>query len=149
MRTIWSLSSMYYLFKGTNRTKLVLHVKHTQKKYFCSFQCYNNITVIILNYCFVERSKRNIKVTTLVLDTPRTKQTLQEDFCAILDPGVEEDLSREPFLQFCHTRLGEEEDFLADEDEGLQTYYDVCLKVGDARFYCNKVHNKLSFAGWL
>ncbi|CAL8084175.1 unnamed protein product [Orchesella dallaii] len=86
-----------------------------------------------------ERSKTNIKVTTLVLDTPLTKQTLQDDFCAVIDTGIEEVFAREPFLRFNYTTFDEDEGCGEEEEEGLETYNDICLKVEGTRFYCNKV----------
>jgi len=106
-------------------------------------QCFLiNISLVFWNlYPFIEMSKTNIKVTTLVLDTPLTRQTLQEDFCAVIDTGIEEVFAREPFLRFNYSTSDDDEGCGEEEEEGLETYNDICLKVEGTRFYCNKVNS--------
>lgn len=98
----------------------------------------------------VERSKSShIKVTTLVLDNPLSKTMVQEDFCQLIDAGMDPEFTRggplSPLIPFgtyfltskdgTGDRCGDD----ADEDAENLPYFDVCFKVEGSLFYCNKV----------
>lgn len=76
-----------------------------------------------------ELSKNRVKISTLLVDSPRSRTELMESFEDALSPGVPEEFVVNPFLFL--QPVSEME-----EDDG---FYDLALMVEGYVFYCNKV----------
>lgn len=73
-------------------------------------------------------------MTTLVLDTPQTREILEEEFCTIIDGEMDDVFAREPFHRLNYS--------IADDDiveQERKPYHDICFQVDGALFFCNKV----------